>query len=323
MDASRGRTPVTVVGSGVSGLTTAIALQDEGHPVTVTSAEPPSYTTSSVAAAIWHPFFQAPDATYIRRAAATYQRLCGLAGEPGSGVRRRTLTEYFRTGVAAPWWMAAMADREPFEARDVPAGYASSYAMAVPVADTSRYLRFLVELFGSRGGQFRRSVVTDLRHETTTASWVVNCTGFGAAGLAGDPGMSLVRGVVLRCAKPPGLDGCWIDDSDPALPTYVVARESDVILGGTADPGLVSTLVPADAVTDIVRRCTTLVPALGEPQVLDVRVGFRPARVDVRLERDADVPGLVHNYGHGGSGFTLSWGCAADVVELIGRPAGA
>lgn len=28
---------------------------------------------------------------------------------------------------------------------------------------------------------------------------------------------------------------------------------------------------------------------------------------------------LVHNYGHGGAGFTLSWGCASDIGELVAR----
>jgi D-amino-acid oxidase len=34
----------------------------------------------------------------------------------------------------------------------------------------------------------------------------------------------------------------------------------------------------------------------------------------VRLEREADV---VHCYGHGGAGMTLSWGCADEVVALV------
>jgi D-amino-acid oxidase len=38
----------------------------------------------------------------------------------------------------------------------------------------------------------------------------------------------------------------------------------------------------------------------------------------VRLERDQLPDGrtVIHNYGHGGAGFTLSWGCAREVLDF-------
>jgi glycine/D-amino acid oxidase-like deaminating enzyme len=48
-----------------------------------------------------------------------------------------------------------------------------------------------------------------------------------------------------------------------------------------------------------------------------VSCGLRPARPSVRCERDAAQPRLVHNYGHGGAGMTLHWGCARDVVDML------
>ena len=86
-----------------------------------------------------------------------------------------------------------------------------------------------------------------------------------------------------------------------------------------ADPGLVSTITPPEVVEEIRDRCATLVPRAAKLRALEVGVGFRPARPRVRLERDPELGNVVHNYGHGGGGFTLSWGCAADVVSLA-RP---
>jgi D-amino-acid oxidase len=310
-------TGVHVIGGGISGLTTAIAAQERGFAVELTCAELPWDTTSAVAAAVWHPFFQPPDETYLRRAAATYERLTKLAAEDGTGVHMRTLTEYFRDSAAPPWWMAAVDGGEEV-AR--PPGYRGAFAMPVPVPDTSRYLRYLTGEFAVRGGKLRRGLVRDVVREAGSAAWVVNCTGFGATALTGDTGLSLVRGVVLRCTKPDGVEDCWIDDSDPLLPTYVIAREDDVILGGTADPGLVATTPSPEVVAGIRRRCAELVPATDGCRVLETKVGFRPARPSVRLERDAAVANLVHNYGHGGAGFTLSWGCAEDTAALLGDP---
>ena len=77
------------------------------------------------------------------------------------------------------------------------------------------------------------------------------------------------------------------------------------------------------------RRCIALCPSLvGNRDVsieaLDVvrhGVGLRPSRKGgVRLEKEMLLGGgavVVHNYGHGGEGYQISWGCAGDVVGLV------
>ena len=96
---------------------------------------------------------------------------------------------------------------------------------------------------------------------------------------------------------------------------YVHPRSRDVVLGGTFEPGSHDP-VPAESTTRaIVERCTRLVPELRGTRMLGQLVGLRPARHGgARVETEDGW--LVHNYGHGGAGMTLSWGCADDVARL-------
>ena len=55
-------------------------------------------------------------------------------------------------------------------------------------------------------------------------------------------------------------------------------------------------------------------------------MGLRPGRTALRLEAENLDLGegrpstlVVHNYGHGGSGLTLAWGCAGDVANMVKR----
>ena len=69
---------------------------------------------------------------------------------------------------------------------------------------------------------------------------------------------------------------------------------------------------------EIVNKCAALDPSYANAPVENAKVGLRPGRPEVRLEAEEIEPGqiLIHNYGHGGSGFTGSWGCADEVMNL-------
>jgi D-amino-acid oxidase len=70
----------------------------------------------------------------------------------------------------------------------------------------------------------------------------------------------------------------------------------------------------------IMRRCTALEPRLRDARIVDHRVGLRPGRPSVRLDREVvDGAVVVHNYGHGGTGVMLSWGCAREAVAQLTR----
>jgi D-amino-acid oxidase len=142
----------------------------------------------------------------------------------------------------------------------------------------------------------------------------VNCSGLGSRRLADDPTSTPVRGQVV-VVEQVGLDRWWLAESgvEGGVPTYVIPRTRDIVLGGTDDEGEWSRTPSPEVAADILRRAGELVPEVAGARVLRHRVGLRPARAEVRLERVGD---LVHCYGHGGAGVTLSWGCADEVVRL-------
>lgn len=62
------------------------------------------------------------------------------------------------------------------------------------------------------------------------------------------------------------------------------------------------------------------VPDLSDAAVIGSVAGVRPyRRGGVRLERDTLPDGrpIMHDYGHGGAGITLAWGCAEEVLALL------
>jgi D-amino-acid oxidase len=298
---------VIVVGAGVVGLTCAVRLLEAGHRVDVVARDLPLETTSAVAAAIWYPYRALPHDKVTAWATTSYAVFDALADtDPESGVRMVVGTEVFVKAQADPWWASAVPglDRET----SLPEGYVDGWTFATPVIDMPDYLPWLAGRVAALGGTLTRM---NLRALPEGADLVVNCAGLGARLLGADRSVVPIRGQVVYVEQM-GLDRWWLDADGP---TYVVPRSRDIVVGGTDEEGEWSRTPDPDVAREILARGARLVPELRRARVLRHKVGLRPVRPAVRLKREGDV---IHCYGHGGSGVTLSWGAAEEVVALAG-----
>jgi D-amino-acid oxidase len=299
---------VIVAGAGVVGLTAAIRLREAGIVADIVARDPPAATTSAVAAALWYPYRAFPRERVAAWSARGFAVLSGLAATPGSGVRMRWGTELVAPGAEDPWWRPAV----PSFART-----AEGYRFAAPVADMSVHLPWLVARLEALGGSLAIATLGSLDEALALAPVVVNCAGLGARELAGDETLLAVRGQILLVAQT-GVEEWLLDQSDPERLLYVVPRERDVVLGGTAQDGDEDVAVDPATAAAIRARCEAAVPALRGARVLREAVGLRPARPAVRLDTEARAGGaIVHCYGHGGAGVTLAWGCAEEVTAQV------
>lgn len=307
---------VTVVGAGIIGLTSALRLSAYGCRVTLVAAEAAGSTTSATAAALWYPYRALPYDRVTDWAARTYATLTGLSTDPAAGVALRRGRELFRAPTADPWWSDAVPTLARIPADELPSGYVDGLLLEVPVVDMPRHLAWLLDRLRAGGVSVVPRAIGRL--EAVGGDVVVNCTGLGARDLVPDPGMSAIRGQVLLVEQC-GIEEWVLDQSDPTNLAYVVPRTDTVVLGGTAEDGDDGQDPDPDVEAAILERCSALVPSLRHAAVRESRVGLRPARSEVRLERStlADGRPVVHCYGHGGAGVTLSYGCAEDVADLV------
>jgi D-amino-acid oxidase len=182
--------------------------------------------------------------------------------------------------------------------------------------DTTIYLDYLAARFRKASGEIHPNVRFDkLQDVDTKFDLVINCAGIGARELVQDADLEPHRGQVAIVPRIESLSCAVVCDDAPLM--YAIPRTNDCVFGGTNE---VSDNLAADPATTsrIVAECSRVLNIHKLP-VLAERVGLRPfRRSGVRLERDRlrDYRTVIHNYGHGGAGFTLSWGCARQVLDL-------
>ncbi|WP_128436822.1 FAD-dependent oxidoreductase [Streptomyces cyaneus] len=305
---------VVVVGGGVIGLTTALVLAERGARVRVWTRDPVEATTSAVAGALWWPYRIEPLAlarAWALRSLDVYEELAERS-EP-TGVR---MVEGVLGGASldeADAWATA---RLPGLRATTAEEYAGSGLWArLPVIDMATFLPWLRDRFLKAGGVIETRSVSGFGE--VEAPVVVNCTGLGARELVPDASVRPVRGQLVVVENPGIRTWLTSTDADGEM-AYYFPQPGRLLLGGTAVEDDWSPEPDPEVAAAIVRRCAALRPEIAGARVLGHRVGLRPGRDPVRLEREP-LPGgrvLVHNYGHGGAGVTVAWGCAEEAAGL-------
>lgn len=248
-----------------------------------------------------------------------------------------------------PWYadLTKMEVVTPQQDARIPKEYMCGLRFTSPIVQMSQYLRFLstrltdlgVPVLSTTDADAAAGVRTDgqwdyervCAHARATYPGepdaqliLVCCCGIGSRAFQNDAAVTPGRGVTVRVKRPAHINYFITEDeadghlSRDGLLAYALPRGDEYTLGGTIYDDWTETSTPAEA-SGVVTRATTLIPALAASTQTGQWTGLRPLRARgarVAVEDTAPIV-TVSNYGHGGSGVTVSWGCAAAVARLI------
>jgi D-amino-acid oxidase len=310
---------ILIVGCGVSGLTCGVKLIENDFKVEIITSKLPPNTTSNIAPAYWYPYRVYPEEKVLKWGEISYKEYTTLSRQKGTGISFMKLFKLFDKKVPKPYWTKLVRSFREAKKSELPKGYRFGFIAEVPLIETPIYLKYLYNRFIESGGE-----VTKLEKKLNSFEQlypdneiIINCTGLGSHKLCNDKNMFPIRGQLVRTSNP-GIDYIYNDEEGPLSMTYIVPRSKDCLLGGTAQENNWDLEVDYKTSDKIISNSKKLVPKLKDARILEHKVGLRPGRTEVRLqaEKASDNCTIIHNYGHGGAGFTLSWGCAEEVLEL-------
>ncbi|KJE93334.1 hypothetical protein CAOG_04140 [Capsaspora owczarzaki ATCC 30864] len=319
-----------VIGAGVNGLTCAVRLLEDGWKVTVVAKNFSPSTTSDGAAGFWFPYFAQPLDKIVRWSSETLSRWQYLATHDSAATgcefsEGYILYEKETHGPEGPYWTVFNIPQRKLTSAELPAGMSEGWLITAVVTQTHKHLLYLQERIKALGGTFECKTLSSVYDVVGRGDVVINCAGLEAYSLVPDPNVYPIRGQVTYLTTTPEspVNKFYIVEDQVDNVTYIFPRQDRIVIGGTTHKGQWDTHVDMKVAADIRHRCAQLAPGINDTSMHKVMghfVGLRPGRTEVRLEKELKngFP-LIHNYGHGGCGWTVSYGCAADVVELA-RP---
>ncbi|CAN7999854.1 unnamed protein product [Ixodes hexagonus] len=320
---------VAVVGAGVIGMTTAArVLETVAHvDVTVVAEHFTPHTTGDVAAGFFKPYtISGVSDEKLREWCVEsynfYKELLQSEDAPQRGLAELPAYHLEESWNPRPNYADAFPlwrDLTEKELEAFPRKYKYGSYMISMTIECKKFLPYLMQRFQRRGGHFIERRVNRLEELALDYDVVINCTGLGASTICPDASVHPVRGQTIRVNAP------WIKHAVIAETDFhVIPNIDDVMLGGTIGVGEYSLIPDPESTKKIWEGCCELVPSLKHAKVIGNFVGLRPGRDPLRIEREnralqdsKNTFPVIHNYGHGGSGVTLAWGCAGEVVRLL------
>lgn len=328
---------ISIIGGGVVGLTCADVLARD-FDVTLVADLFAAQSASIVATAIWHVYLvDKDDVATLQWARETLEQLMSIErAYPEAGVSLVRGVEVFRKSephipswANIPSYFKLLSPEEVarFAAMDASAHAERlpirwGYRIEAPAATMDRYLPWLFDRVRAKGVRHVERRLETIDQAADYGDLVVNCSGYGARKLAPHAGISPVKGQYLIYSA--GTDGpreYFGDDDHPIETCYLIPRAGEVIIGGTEEYGEEDETFTR-RVDELIERIEPFEPwvkSLYGREPLRSRVGLRPYRAKGVLLELAETPAhvpVIHNIGHGGSGFSLSWGCANAVHAL-------
>lgn len=307
---------VGIIGGGIIGLTTGVVLAESGHDVKIFSRDHHTKTTSWAAAAISCPVNVEDSPRVNHWFEQTNAVLKNLTDDPRAGVSHIEWKKFsLNESCPHPSWMEHVNGARILESDECPAPYRSGIFAPHMQMVVDFYFPYMMDRFGVAGGVYEIREIQAPENLSGAFDVLVNATGVYARQFVGDESVNPARGQVV-IVRNSGVAGhtATFDTKH-----YIYPRGEHCLLGGSFDEGEWDTVPDPELTRAILKWVAAMESALADAEIVDVRVGLRPLRPAVRLEMETLAGGtpLVHNYGHGGAGYTLSWGCAFDVLQML------
>ncbi len=318
------------MGAGIIGITNAVCLLQEGFSVTVFTKDNPLETNSDAAVATWY----TPDNSkpmlqkYCLESLTKFYEL--IEFEPSCGVKKIPVILYFK---GEEDFINSVWAKEPLKTlvnlSDPPAkqakipGFPFSVLVHNPLIDPTIYRPYMLKKFKALGGELKIEKIDSLTELTDLYDVVVNSAGWEAKYLTHDPLIYPARGQTETIKIPQDLGASYSLNVE-AMDAYVVFRplSEDCVIGTTYQVGDSDRAVRESDKKAIFQKVSAFFPYVKDKSIeATSKTGIRCGRSEVRIEGEEvnNTHGkqslIVHCYGHGGTGYSASWGSADEVLK--------